>query len=158
MPIMDDQLIICESTSIAATAGDHVHLTDIVYLPQVYDYKKAAMDDYPNISGRLYWNIVVEDEDMLGAADSATVTFYLYNGDTGTNPLIDNGGVVIDSYAMSQGLTTATKDGSLILSRAIPVGQLHPYFDLYVTVATQNLSTGKITCWLGGPVQGGKLP
>ncbi len=156
--IMDDQLLICESTSIAAAAAAHVHLTNIIYLPQVYDYKKTAMDDYPNISGRLYWNCVVEDEDMLAAVDGSVVTFYLYNGDTGTNPLVDNGGVAIDSVAITENTPSEHKDGTLLFSRQVPIGQLHPYFDLYVTVATQDLSTGKITCWLGGPVQGGKLP
>jgi hypothetical protein len=154
--IMDSELLICESMSIAANAAAHVHGTNIIYVPQVKNHKGTAIDDSPNNSGRLYWNVVVEDEDMLAAAPSATVTFYLYNGDTGTNPLVDNSGSAILSIAVSETTTSAHPDGTLICSIPLPAGQLHPYFDIYVTVATQNLSTGKITSWIGGPVQQGE--
>ena len=156
MPIMDSELLICESMSIAASAAAHVHGTNIVYLPQVKNFKATAIDDSPNNSGRLYWNVVVEDEDMLAAVDGSVVTFYLYNGDTGTNPLVDNSGVAIASIAVTENTPTEHPDGTLICSIPLPAGQLHPYFDIYVTVATQDLSTGKITSWIGGPVQQGE--
>ena len=155
MPIMDDQLVFCESMSIAANAGAHVHGTNLVYIPQVKNHKGAAIDDSPNNSGRLFWNVVVEDEDMLAAVDGSVVTFSLYNGDTGSNPLVDNGGVAIASIAITENTPSEHKDGTLICSIPLPAGQLHPYFDVYVTVATQNLSAGKITSWIGGPVQQG---
>lgn len=151
--MMDDQLIFCESKSIAASSGAHVHGTNIVYVPQVYNFKTSAVDDSPNNSGRLYWNVVVEDQDLAAAADSAVVTFYLYNGDTGTNPLIDNSGEAILSKAISVTQVTNYPDGSQVLCMPLPLGQLHTYFDIYVTVATQNLSTGKITSWIGPPIQ-----
>jgi len=153
--IMDSQLLICESMSIAAAAGAHVHGTNIVRIPQVVDHKGVAMKDRPNVSSRLYFNVVVEDEDMVAAVDGAVVTFYLYNGATGTNPLIDNAGVPILSKAVTANTTSAQPDGTLICSMPLPVEQLEEYFDIYVTVATQNLDTGKITAWIGGPVQQG---
>lgn len=153
--IMDSELLICESMSIVANAGAHVHGTNIIYVPQVKNHKGTAIDDSPNNSGRLYWNVVVEDTSLVAAAPSADVTFYLYNGDTGTNPLVDNSGVVIASIAITETTTTTHPDGTLICSIPLPAGQLHPYFDIYVTVATQNLSAGAITSWIGGPVQQG---
>ena len=156
MPIMDSELLICESMSIAANANAHVHGTNIVYIPQVKDHKGTAIDDSPNNSGRLFWNVVVEDEDMLAAADGSVVTFYLYNGATGTNPLVDNSGVAIASIAITENTPTEHPDGTLICSIPLPAGQLEQYFDIYVTVATQALSTGKITSWIGGPVQQGE--
>lgn len=155
MPIMDEQLVFCESMSIAANADAHVHGTNLVYIPQVKNFKGTAIDDSPNNSGRLFWNVVVEDEDLLAAVDGSVVTFYLYNGDTGTNPLVDNGGVAIASIAITENTPSEHKDGTLICSIPLPAGQLHPYFDVYVTVGTQNLSAGKITSWIGGPVQQG---
>ena len=54
MPIMDAQLLICESMSIAAAAGAHTHGTNIVYIPQVKNHKGTAINDSPNNSGRLF--------------------------------------------------------------------------------------------------------
>lgn len=156
MPIMDKEMVLCESMSIAASATAHVHGTNIVYIPQVKNFKGTAIDDSPNNSGRLFWNVVVEDEDMLAAVDGSVVTFYLYNGATGTNPLVDNSGVAIASIAITENTPTEHPDGTLICSIPLPAGQLEQYFDIYVTVATQNLSTGKITSWIGGPVQQGE--
>ena len=153
--IMDSQLLICEGMSIAAAAGAHVHGTNIVRINNVKDHKGVTMKDRPNVSGRLHWNVVVEDEDMKAAVDGSIVTFYLYNGATGTNPLIDNAGVPILSKAITENTPTEHPDGTLILSIPLPVEQLEEYFDIYVTVGTQNLSTGKITSWIGGPVQQG---
>ena len=153
--IMDSQIVLAESESIAANAGNHKHFTNIVRIPAVVDHKGVAMDDRYNVSGRLYWNCVVEDQDMEAAVDGSIVTFYLYNGATGTNPLIDNAGVPIDSVAITENTPSEHPDGTLLFSRALPATQLKEYFDLYVTVGTQNLSTGKVTCWIGGPVQQG---
>lgn len=152
MPIMDSQLLFCESMSIAAAAGAHTHGDNIVYLPAVYDHTSTAMKDRINQSGDLFWNVVVEDQDMLAAVDGSVVTFYLYNGATGTNPLVDNGGTAILSKAITENTPTEHPDGTLILSMPLPVGQYEAYWDIYVTVATQNLSTGKITSWIGGQV------
>lgn len=156
MPIMDNDFVMCEEKSIVANAGAHVHGTNVVTIPKVKDFKGADMKDRPNVSGRLYWNVVVEDADILAAVNGATVTFYLYNGATGTNPLIDNGGAAILSRAITANTPTGHPDGTLICSIPLPSGQLEEYYDTYVTVAGQNLSTGKITSWIGGPVQQGK--
>lgn len=156
MPIMDSELLFCESMSIAANAAAHVHGTNIVYIPQVKNFKASAIDDSPNNSGRLFWNVVVEDTALLAAVDGSVVTFSLYNGDTGTNPLIDNSGTAILSKSITCNTPTDHPDGTLILSIPLPAGQLHPYFDIYIAVATQNLSAGAITSWIGGPVQQGE--
>jgi hypothetical protein len=153
--IMDANLVICESMSIAAAAAGHVHGTNVIYLPQGKDHKGVAAHSRYNVSGKLYWNVLVEDEDMLAAADGSVVTFYLYGGAVETNPLVDNSGTVIDSVAITENTPTEHPDGTLLFSRAIPQGQLDEYFDMYVTVGTQNLSTGKVTAWIGGPVQQG---
>jgi hypothetical protein len=155
MPIMDSELLICEEMSIAAAAGAHTHGTNIIKIPKIKNFKGTEISDSPNVSGELYWNVVVEGADLLAAVDGAVVTFYLYNGATGTNPLIDNGGVVILSKAITENTPTEHPDGTLILSIPLPIGQLLEYFDIYVTVATQALSTGKITSWIGGSVQQG---
>lgn len=151
--MMDAQLVFCESMSIAATAGSHVHSTNMVSLPATYNFKGTAMDDSPNNSGNLFLNIVVEDENLTAASNSSVVTFYLYNGATGTAPLPDNSGVAIMSKSISVNSTSNYPDGTLICSMPLPAGPLKRHFDLYVTVATQNLSTGKITAWLGAQPQ-----
>jgi hypothetical protein len=156
MPIMDAELLFCEELDIAGVATSHKHGTNIVYLPQVKNFKGDAIDDSPNNSGQLYWNVVVEGADLLAGTDGSVITLALYNGDTGTNPLIDNSGVVILTKDITENTPTEHPDGTLLLSIPLPAGQLHPYFDIYVYVATQTLSTGKITSWIGGKPQLGE--
>lgn len=155
MPIMDNDLVMCESMSIAAVAAAHVHGTNIINIPKAKNFKGVSVNDRPNVSGKLYWNVVVEDEALLASVDGSVVTFYLYNGAVGTNPLVDNSGTAILSKVITANTPTEHPDGTLILSMPLPADQLEEYFDTYVTVGTQNLSTGKITSWIGGPVQQG---
>lgn len=154
MPIMDKELLLCESMSITAatTAGTAVPSTNVVYIPQVKNFKGTAMNDRVNVSGNLHLNIVCEDESLATSSGTSTVTFALYNDDTATP--VDSGAAVITS-AISQGSSGGYTDGKQICSIALPAGQLEPYFELKVSVATANLSTGKITAWIGGPVQQG---
>ncbi len=155
MPIMDSQLIMCEAMSIAGAAATHKHGTNIIYVPQVKNHKGTAIDDSPNNSGKLFWNVVVEDEDLLAAVDGSVISLTLYNGATGTNPLIDNSGVAILTKDITENTPTEHPDGTLLLSIPLPAGPLEPYFDIYIAVATQELSTGKITSWIGNSVQQG---
>jgi len=153
MSIMDAELLLCQELSIAAAAANHTHSTNIIYIPQVKDHKGSAMDDRPNVSGKLNLNIVVEGEDLLAAVDGSVITFALYN-DAGATP-VDSGGDVIITHAITENTPTEHPDGTQICSIPLPSGQLHPYFELLASIATQTLSTGKITAWIGGPIQQG---
>ena len=153
MPIMDKEMVLCESMSIAKNAGQSTNSTYEIYIPQVKNHKGTAIDDSPNNSGRLYWNCVVEDEDMLAAAPSAACTFALYNHSASGAVA---GGSVILSKVISETTTSGHPDGTLLFSIPLPAGQLDQYFEMKVAIATQNLSKGKITSWIGGPVQQGE--
>lgn len=150
--MMDNELVLCESLSIAANAGNSTASTNAVYIPALKDHKGDAMDDRPNVSGRLCLNIVVEDEDLLAAADGSVVTFDLY-ADTDSTPTI--GGKVIISRAITVDTPSNYPDGSFICSIPLPIEAMDQYLGLLATVATQNLSTGKITAWIGTPHQQG---
>lgn len=151
MPIMDKQTLLCESMSIATTAGSHVHGTNIIDLGVHYNHKYDAMQARYNVGQNLCLNIVVEDEDMAAAVNGSVVTFNLYNGAT-DNP-VDNAGTAIITFAVTENTTTTHPDGTLIASIPIPNQALYRYLELYVTVATQNLSTGKITAWIAPATQ-----
>lgn len=155
MPIMDDQLLLCEAQSIAAAAGSSTVSTNVIYLPQVRDHKAALMNDRPNVSDRLHLNIVVEDEDLLAAVNGSVVTFELYND---TDAVPTTGGDVIVTKAITENTPTEHPDGTQICSIPLPADQLKPYFGLKTSIATQALSTGKITAWIGGPIQQGGNP
>jgi len=149
---MDSQLLLCEAQSIAAAAAGSTVSTNVVYIPQVVDHKGVAMNDRYNVSGRLHLNIVVEDEDMLAAIDGSVVTFELYND---TDAVPTTGGDVIVTKAITENTPTEHPDGTQICSIPLPSGALKPYFGLKTSIATQALSTGKITAWIGGPIQQG---
>lgn len=152
MPIMDSQLLLCEAQSIAAAAAGSTVSTNVVYIPQVVDHKGVAVNDRYNVSDRLHLNIVVEDENMLAAVNGSVVTFELYND---TDDVPTTGGDVIVTKAITENTPTEHPDGTQICSIPLPSGQLKPYFGLKTSIATQTLSTGKITAWIGGPIQQG---
>lgn len=152
MPIMDSQLLLCEAQSIAAAAAGSTVSTNVVYIPQVVDHKGVAVNDRYNVSDRLHLNIVVEDENMLAAVNGSVVTFGLYND---TDDVPTTGGDVIVTKAITENTPTEHPDGTQICSIPLPSGQLKPYFGLKTSIATQTLSTGKITAWIGGPIQQG---
>lgn len=152
MPIMDSQLLLCESMSIAAAAAAHTHSTNVIYLPRPTDHTGTAMNDRPNTSGRLFWNCVVEDEDMLAAVDGSVVTFELFNHTAAD--AVDSGSAIL-SKAITENTPSEHKDGTQLFSIPLPAGQLSAYFEMKVSIATQTLSTGKVTSWIGGPIQQG---
>lgn len=152
MSIMDSQLLLCESMSIAAAAGGSTVSTNVIDLGALVTHTGAALTDPVNVSGDLYLNIVVEDEDMLAAVDGSVVTFELY-ADSDTTPT--TGGDVIITKAITENTPSEHKDGTQILCQALPINPIKRYLGLKVSVATQTLSTGKITAWIGHPIKQG---
>lgn len=150
---MDSQLLFSEAQSIVGNDGTATTSTNEVYVPQVLDHKGSSMNDRPNVSGKLFWNCVVEDQDLQAEVDGCVLTVSLYNhtatGAVASGSPIDEVSFTINNSAV------AYPDGSKLFSRAIPVGQLSPYFEVKYAKATQNLSSGKVTCWIGPQIQEG---
>jgi hypothetical protein len=153
MPIQDAEMMLMDAQSIAANSGQTVTGESVVYIPQVKNHKGTAIDDSPNNSGRLYWNVVVENTSLAAASDSASVTIALYV-DTDSTPTAGGTAILSKTLTIAQTETTYV-DGKQVLSMALPMGQLDQYFGVLVTVATQNLTAGALTSWIGGPVQQG---
>lgn len=153
MSIMDAQLVFCESQSIAGTAGTNTDSVDVIQLPQVLDHKNAAMNDRPNVSGRLCLNIVVEDENLAAAANNCDLTFRLYHHTAPTG--ITAAGKQVLEHVIAVAQVSNYPDGTKICSIPLPIRQLEPYLILNAARATQALSTGKITAWIGPAAQEG---
>lgn len=151
--MQDQQWIFATALSIAETAGNSTIGTDVVYLPQGVDHTDTAELDRTNVSGKNFLNIIVDTEDMLAAIDGSIVTFELYN-DTDSVPT--TGGDVIITKAITANTPTDQPIGTQILSIPLPSGPLKPYFNIKVSVATQDLSTGKVSAWIGPQTQQGK--
>ena len=75
MGVMDNQLVLCESMSIAASAGASTASTYAVRFPAIKDFKGTAKYQTVNTNGNMCLNIVVEDEDLLAAVDGSVLTF-----------------------------------------------------------------------------------
>jgi hypothetical protein len=140
--------------SIAAAAGANTDSTNIVYIPQVNDHTGTAGNDRPNVSQNLNLNIVVEDEDLVAAVNGSVLTFALY-ADTDATTVTTDGDVII-TRDITANTTSAQPDGTQLFSIPLPVETFNPYLQLNVAVATQNLSTGKITAWIGNAIQQGQ--
>ncbi|MDA3834407.1 MAG: hypothetical protein PF495_13565 [Spirochaetales bacterium] len=153
MPIMDAQLLFSEAQDITADSGNSVVSEDVVLIPQVKDHTETARNDRINQAGKLYFNVVVEDVDLLAAVDGAVVTIALMN-DTDSVPTT-GGDTIITKDITVNTLAANYVDGTLIMSVPLPAQTYKPYFGVLYSVATQNLSAGSVTAWIGGQVQAG---
>jgi Bbp16 len=152
MSIMDAQLLFCESQSHAAAAASATVSTNVVDLGAHFDHTGAALTDPAFLNGSMCLNVVVEDEDLAAGADSAAVTMELY-ADSDDTPT--TGGDVILSKVLSVTQATNYPDGTQLWCARLPVSALKRYLGFKTSVATQALSTGKITAWIGPPIQQG---
>lgn len=152
MSILDSQLILCDTQDINSAAGDVVG-EHVVYIPRGVDHKGVAENDRPNVSDRLHLNVLVEDVDLLAAVDGSVLTIALMND---TDDVPTTGGDVIITEDFTVDTPSNYPAGTQLMSIALPQGQLKEYFGILFTIATQTLSTGKITAWIGTPIQQGK--
>lgn len=153
MSILDSQLILCDTQDINSAAGTVVG-EHVVYIPRGVDHKGVAENDRPNVSDRLHLNVVVEDTDLLAAVDGCVLTIALMN-DTDSVPTT-GGDVIITKDITINTPAVNYVAGTQIMSVALPQGQLKEYYGILFTIATQTLSTGAITAWIGTPIQQGK--
>lgn len=152
--IRDAELILCEQESIAGSAGSSKISTNVLDLGQVQDCVGALQNDRVNVSNRLLLNVVVEGEALVAAVDGCIVTLELYN-DADNVPT--SGGDIIITKAITVN-TAGVPIGTQLASIALPFGQLKPFIGLKASIAAQNLSSGKISAWIGtGMQQGGKI-
>ncbi len=157
MPVMDSLLLFGESQTIASTASGATAIsTNNVYIPQVYDHKGSAMNDRVNGSGKLFCNMVVEDTALDTGGGSATVTCKLVNHTAEITASTLASADILLSKAITVDASAANyPDGAQIMCMALPLGQLKPYFATAYTVATKTVTAGKITAWIGPPMQQG---
>jgi hypothetical protein len=145
--MIDSQLVLMDTQDISGIATATVVGEDVVYIPQGVDHTGTAENDRVNVSDRLHWNVIVEDTDLLAAVDGCVLTIALYN-DTDVVPT--TGGDVI----LTKDITVNTPAvnyvaGTQVLSIPLPHGPLKP-------IATQDLSTGALTSWIGHAIQQGE--
>jgi hypothetical protein len=148
---MDSTLLLCEAQSIATTAGAAATVsTNVIDLGAHIDHKGNSIDSRTNTTGALALNIVVEDEAILAVTNGAVVTFRLFD-DTDTLPT--TGGRQILEFAITATTTPAHPDGTQICSLPLPAIALSRYLGMATSVTTQDLSTGKVTAWIGPVTQ-----
>jgi hypothetical protein len=152
--MIDSQLVLMDTQDISGIATATVVGEDVVYVPRGVDHTDTAENDRINVSDRLHWNVVVETTDLLAAVDGCVLTIALYN-DTDVVPT--TGGDVI----LTKDITVNTPAvnyvaGTQVLSIPLPHGPLKEYYGVLVSIATQDLSTGALTSWIGAPIQQGQ--
>ena len=119
----------------------------------LHDHTGTARNDRPNVSGDLHLNCVVEDEDMLASVDGSAVTFELF-ADTDATTVTTDGDAIVTKL-ITENTPTEHPDGTQLFCIPLPIDTFKAYLELLVTIATQELATGKITAWIGPPIQQG---
>ena len=145
MPIMDSELLLCEAQSIAGVATTTTVSTNVIDTGALVDHKNASLQQ-SIMSGKMCWNCVVEDENMLAAVDGSVVTFRLFD-DSDTTPT--TGGRQILEFAVTENTPTEHPDGTKLFSIPLPAMPLSRYLGMSTNIATQDLSTGKVSAWIG---------
>lgn len=150
----DIQLDLMDEQDISGSAAGSVISEDVVYVPRGVDHTDTDENDRINVSDRLHWNVVVEGTDLLAAVDGCVLTIALMNDD---DVVPTTGGDVI----LTKDITVNTPAvnyvaGTQVLSIPLPHGPLKEYYGVLVSIATQDLSAGAITSWIGLPIQQGK--
>lgn len=153
MSTLDSQLILSDTQDVSSSAGNVVG-ESVVYIPRGVDHKGVAVNDRPNVSDRLHLNVLVEDTDLLAAVDGCTLTIALMNDDDDVPTT--GGDVIITKTITINEPAVNYVAGTQIMSVALPQGQLKEYYGILFTIATQTLSTGAITAWIGPPIQQGQ--
>ena len=151
--MLDSQLILSDTQDVSSAAGTVVG-EHVVYIPRGVDHTSTAENDRPNVSGDLYFNVVVEDTDLLAAVDGCTLTIALMN-DTDSVPTTGGDVIITKTITINEPAVNYVA-GTQIMSVALPQGQLKEYYGVLFTIAVQTLSTGAITAWIGTPIQQGK--
>ena len=157
MPIMDSQLLFGEAIDVGSTsAAASVISTNVVYIPQVTDHTGTSRDDRPNVSGRLHFNVVIEDEVAAGSGGTAAVTVNLANSSaTITNSNLASADTLCSVVISADASGSNYPDGTQVCSIPLPTTTLEQYFAAGFTVATKPLATGKFTAWIGNAIQQG---
>lgn len=149
MPIRDDLLSFTYQQSVAANANATTVLTDVVQNPQYTDHKGNAGYEPPNVGMKMCWNCIVDGEDLLAAVDGSVLTFSLYEDDEETPT---TGGTAILTKAITENTPTEHPQGTVLFSIPLPVDAIKKYLGVACAITTQNLSTGKVTSWIGPPI------
>lgn len=165
MSVMDANWLFGESFDCSLTAGQSTVFTNVIDMGSHLDHKGNAISPAGgNLfqSGKSFLNIVVEDIAFVADADGSVVSFILYEHTSATTPSSGNEiwrhtiTVNMDSSETATGRSYV--DGTLIVSAPLPARNLERYLGLYVSVATQTLSTGSATAWIGPPAQNNPVP
>lgn len=146
MPIMDSQLLLCKELDISGVATTVTVSTNVIDLGVIYNHVETAIDDPVNENCRLFFNVVVEGAALLAGTDGSVVTAALYND---SDDVPTTGGTVICSKSVTANTPTEHPDGTFICCIPLPLGPLKRYLGAAFPIATQTLSTGKVTAWIG---------
>lgn len=146
--MIDSQLVLMDAQTVTCNAASTVVGETVVYIPAVATHTGAAMDDKTFLNRNLCFHVTV-DTATVAAVDGAAVTVALYN-DTDSTPT--TGGTVIATTTFTENTPTEHPAGTVILSTPLPTTGLKPYFGVLVSVATQNIASGKLNAWIGPPI------
>ena len=141
MGIMDDKLVMCDSTTVG-TGTTAAKIGDDLDLGLGYDaHGNSKTPDIGN-SGKIFLNVICEDVDFASAGTPTDATIYLRTADNAagtSNPV----NLITKVLPMQH----ETKNGDVIFQGAIPAGQVKRYLMIFfgTTVA---MTAGSISAWL----------
>ena len=141
MTIMDDLLVMMDSTAIGTSIAAAAIKGDVVYFGgSTYNAFGDAQTPDINNQGGLYFNIICEDEDFA-TSGSPVVTVTLV---TAADASLSSGAVTL----MTKALDGTPNDGDILYSAQIPAGTVKAYIGTKVQIATAAMTAGKLTTFL----------
>ena len=141
--ILDAKLVICDETDITGAVSNAV-TGDVLDLGTGGTNAFGAAQT-PNIGegGGVFFNLCCAGADFANAGGTSDITFSLV---TATDSALTTSATVL---AQKTSVDQTPNDGDMIWRVSVPGGLVLRYLGLVVNVADVNLSSGKISAWIG---------
>jgi len=157
MPTRDAQLLFGDEIDLGSTsAGSTAQATYSVLIPQVTNHLGVATNDRPFLNRGLTFNAIIDGEVLAGSTSSATVTMNLLNYTAEITASNMASATTIISKVMTADASGSNYPiGTQIISQPLPTTILMPYLKPVFVASVAKVATGKISAWIGTPIQAG---
>jgi hypothetical protein len=144
---MDAKHVFSDEQTVALNAGANANSTNVWSAATgkaEFDSTTAKYADFSTLA-EMRILVTVEGEALAAAVDGAVLTIAVYEHTAATS--IDSGNVILTKdITVNTAATGATAIGTVLADFILPQGEIdEKYLGLDYSVATQNISTGKVT-------------
>lgn len=147
MSITDSKLLFSEAQSISPAAGAADVSTNTLNLGTLKDKRQSTIQNQIGRSGRVKINVQVEGT-AVKAAGAGTLAIKLYTKASASS--MTSGTLLATSKLITTANNSTTlPDGTVLWQASVPAAGMLQYCALAYEAASNNITAGQVTAWLG---------